>query len=204
MPVDTPTTDMLDRSAKRVVLIVQEYSLLAWSALRCLFSRPVYWEEMLEQADVIGAGSTPIVAIIGFFIGAVLALQSNNLLAAFGAQAYTGQFVGMTMLVELGPVLTGIVVSGRNASTMASQLGSMVVTEQIDAMRSLGFDPIRKLVAPRIAAAVVVLALLTLLADAVGIFGGGCMAVYLFHMDAEKYFVGTYSSFATMTFSREC
>ncbi len=186
---------MLDRDAKRVVLAVQEYTLYTWHAVLCLFSPPVYWRETLIQADMIGARSTYIVAVIGFFMGAVLALQSTSLLAILGATAYTGRFVGMTMLVELGPVLTGIIVAGRNASTMASELGSMKVTEQIDAMRSLGVDPIRKLVTPRLVATVAMLPFLTIVADAVGVIGGGWISILITHMDGHKYFSDTYSSF---------
>ena len=129
---------MIESTIKNVVWSVQEYTLYTWRSVLCLFSRPVYWTDTLVQADTIGAGSALIVALTGFFLGAVLALESDSLLAGFGATGYMGRFVGMTMLVELGPVLTGIIVAGRNASTMASELGSMVVTEQVDAMSSLG------------------------------------------------------------------
>jgi phospholipid/cholesterol/gamma-HCH transport system permease protein len=118
--------------------------------LNLSFRPPIYWTDFLIQSDIIGFGSLPIVILSGFFTGGVLALQSSATLSAFGATAVTGQFVSLTMIRELGAVLTGIMVSGRNASSMASELGSMVVTEQIDAMRALGVDPMRKLVTPRI------------------------------------------------------
>src|SRR6202044_1259966 len=100
-------------------------------------------------------------------------------LSAFGAAAVTGQFVSITMIRELGPVLTGIMVAGRNASSMASELGSMVVTEQIDAMRALGVDPMRKLVTPPIVATVTILMFLTIVADACGTFGGAAVPVFM-------------------------
>ena len=117
----------------------------------------------------------------------MLALQSAATLSAFGATAVTGQFVSLTMIRELGPVLTGIMVSGRNASSMASELGSMVVTEQIDAMRALGVDPIRKLVTPRIFATVAMLFFLTIVSDAFGIAGGGLVTVFLNHQNGTQY-----------------
>ena len=129
---------------------MQDYSLFAWRAVLNLFSPPIYWVDFLMQADIIGVGSAAIVLLAGFFTGAVLAVQSARPWPQFGATAVTGRFVSMSMIRELGPVLTGIMVSGRNASSMASELGSMVVTEQIDAMRALGVDPMRKLVTPRI------------------------------------------------------
>ena len=144
----------IERTAKQIVLTVQEYSLFAGRALMNLFRPPIYWTDFLIQCDIIGVGSLPIVILSGFFTGGVLALQSSATLSAFGATAVTGQFVSLTMIRELGAVLTGIMVSGRNASSMASELGSMVVTEQIDAMRALGVDPIRKLVTPRIFATI--------------------------------------------------
>src|ERR1700749_4145424 len=150
-------TNSIDNALKQLVLTVQDYCLFAWRAVMNCFRPPVYWTEFLMQSDIIGVGSLSIVVLSGISTGGVLALQSAATLAAFGATAVTGQFVSKTMIRELGPVLTGIMVSGRNASSMASELGSMVVTEQIDAMRALGVDPIRKLVTPRISACVTML-----------------------------------------------
>lgn len=181
-------TNPIERTAKEVVLTVQDYSIFAGRALMNLFRPPVYWTDFLLQADVIGVGSVSIVLLSGFFTGAVLALQSAATLAAFGATAVTGQFVSLSMIRELGPVLTGVMVSGRNASSMASELGSMVVTEQIDAMRALGVDPLRKLVTPRIFSSIVALLLLTIIADACGILGGAAVTVYLNHQNGTQYF----------------
>ena len=178
----------IDRTAQQIVLIVQEYSLFAWRAVMNLFRPPIYWADFLIQSDIIGVGSFPIVLLSGFFTGGVLALQSATTLSAFGATAVTGQFVSLTMVRELGAVLTGIMVSGRNASSMASELGSMVVTEQIDAMRALGVDPIRKLVTPRIFATITMLLFLTIVADAFGIMGGAAVTVFLNHQNGTQYF----------------
>jgi len=185
-------TIAIDRTAKQMVLAVQEYSLFAWQAMRNLFRPPIYWTDFLMQSDVVGVGSLPIVILSGFFTGGVLALQSAATLSEFGATAVTGQFVGLTMIRELGPVLTGIMVAGRNASSMASELGSMVVTEQIDAMRALGVDPIRKLVTPRIFSSIVMLLLLTIVSDAFGILGGAAVTVLISHQNGTQYFNSAY------------
>ncbi len=181
-------TTAINRTAKQIVLTVQEYSLFAGRAFLNLFRPPIYWTDFLIQSDIIGFDSLPIVILSGFFTGGVLALQSSATLSAFGAAAVTGQFVSLTMVRELGAVLTGIMVSGRNASSIASELGSMVVTEQIDAMRALGVDPMRKLVTPRIFASIAMLLFLTIVADAFGIAGGAAVTVFLNHQDGTQYF----------------
>jgi phospholipid/cholesterol/gamma-HCH transport system permease protein len=187
-------TNTIDRTAKQLVLTVQDYSLFAHRAVINLFRPPRYWPEFLVQSDIIGFGSASIVLLSGFFTGGVLALQSAATLAAFGATGLTGRFVSLTMIRELGPVLTGIMVSGRNASSMASELGSMVVTEQIDAMRALGVDPMRKLVTPRLFATITMLFFLTIVADAFGILGGGAVTVLMNHQDGTQYFSTAWES----------
>lgn len=189
MPVNT-----LDGIAKRIVKSVQDYAILSGKAVGNLFTRPRYVADMITQADLIGVGSIPIVILTGFFTGGVLALQSATQLAQFGATAVTGQLVSMSMIKELGPVLTSLMVSGRNASGMASELGSMMVTEQIDAMRALGTDPLRKLITPRIFATVFMLFFLTIISDAVGTMGGGVVAVFMMGQDGSQYFNRAYQS----------
>ncbi|HWG19912.1 MAG TPA: ABC transporter permease [Terracidiphilus sp.] len=184
--------DKIDRTAKQFVLTVQDYSLFAARALWNLFSPPVYWSDFILQSDIIGVGSITIVVFAGFFTGGVLAIQSAATLASFGATAVTGRFVSMSMIRELGAVLTGIMVSGRNASSMASELGSMVVTEQIDAMRALGVDPVRKLVTPRIYACITMLLFLTILSDFCGILGGAAVTVFMNHQNGTQYFSEAY------------
>ncbi|HEY1159318.1 MAG TPA: ABC transporter permease [Terracidiphilus sp.] len=177
----------IERTAKHIVLNVQDYSLFAHRAVTNLFRPPRYWPDFFIQSNIIGVGSSAIVLLSGFFTGGVLALQSAATLSEFGATAVTGRFVSITMIRELGPVLTGIMVSGRNASSMASELGSMVVTEQIDAMRALGVDPMRKLVTPRLFACISMLFFLTILADAFGIMGGGFVTVFMNHQNGTQY-----------------
>jgi phospholipid/cholesterol/gamma-HCH transport system permease protein len=178
--------------AKEKIAALQEYSLLSGRAIANLFSRPRYWADIYTQMDAIGVGSFPIVVLTGFFTGCVLALQSATALKDFGAVSKTGTLVALSMVKELGPVLTGLMVSGRNSSGMASEIGSMKVTEQIDAMRALGTDPIRKLVTPRILATVFMLVFLTILSDAVGIAGGALVSVTLLGLNASTYLHTSY------------
>lgn len=139
------------------------------------------------QMDIIGVGSFPIVVLTGFFSGAVMGLQMSRALATYGASGEMGQIVAITLVRELGPVLSSLLVAGRNASGMASELGSMKVTEQIDAMRALGTDPVQKLVTPRVIATCVTLPLLTIIADFVGLIGGFVVAYYMLNLTSSQY-----------------
>jgi phospholipid/cholesterol/gamma-HCH transport system permease protein len=180
--------------AKHKVLAVQQYTLLSIQSLANLFHKPLYFADMVQQADLIGVGSLPIVVLIGFFTGAVLAVQTANTLQRFGSITLIGQLVALSMVRELGPVLTGILVAGRNASGMASELGSMIVTEQIDAMRALGTDPMKKLVTPRVVSTTVMLFFLTILGDFVGLAGGLMVSKLLLRLDARQYWNNAWQS----------
>src|SRR5712671_1396225 len=176
------------------VLAVQDYSVLAGRALKNIFRKPRYIADTLQQADLIGVGSLPIVVLTGFFTGAVLALQTSDTLARFGSSSLTGQVVSLSMVRELGPVLTGLMVAGRNASGMASELGSMKVTEQIDAMRALGTDPGKKLVTPRVVGTVVMMFFLSIISDLLGLIGGFFVSYFMIGLDANQYWTMTYQS----------
>ncbi len=173
--------------AKGKVQSVQDYALLSWRSITNLFHRPRYPADMIQQADLIGFGSLPIVLAACFFTGAALALNSATTLSRFGALSLIGQLVSIGIVRELGPVLAGLVVAGRNASGMASELGSMIVTEQIDAMRALGTDPTKKLVTPRVVSTVVMLFFLTILGDLLGLLGGNVVATLLLGLDSHQY-----------------
>jgi phospholipid/cholesterol/gamma-HCH transport system permease protein len=122
-------------------------------------------------------GSLTVVLLTGFFTGAVLALQSGVTLDQFGARPVVGRLVSASMVKELGPVLTALMLAGRVGSGIAAELGSMVVTDQINALRALGTDPVRKLVVPRVLAGLFMAPVLTIIADFVGMIGGGVVAV---------------------------
>jgi phospholipid/cholesterol/gamma-HCH transport system permease protein len=173
--------------AKERIQTVQDYVFFSAQAVANFFRKPFYFADMVQQADFIGVGSLPIVVLTGFFTGAVLAVQASNTLERFGSITLVGQLVSLSMVRELGPVLTSLMVAGRNASGMASELGSMVVTEQIDAMRALGTDPMKKLVTPRVVATVFMLFFLTIISDLVGLTGGLFIAKALLRLDARQY-----------------
>src|ERR1700745_167487 len=182
MDLNSPT-----EFAKEKVTAVQEYTLLAAQSIANIFRKPLYFADMVQQADLIGVGSLPIVVLTGFFTGGVLALQTANTLQRFGSITLIGQLVSTSMVRELGPVLTGLMVAGRNASGMASELGSMIVTEQIDAMRALGTDPSKKLITPRVISTVFMLFFLTIVADFLGLLGGDMVAVLFLGLDSHQY-----------------
>jgi phospholipid/cholesterol/gamma-HCH transport system permease protein len=166
---------------------IQSYTLLACRAIANLFSRPIYWREIIIQMDRIGVGSLTIVLLTGFFTGAVLAIQSESALRRYGAVGMTGQLVSLTLIRELGPVLSALMLAGRIGSGIASELGSMVVSEQISAMRALGTDPTRRLVTPRMLAMIIMLPLLTIICDAAGMLGGWTIASYKLLISSNQY-----------------
>ena len=172
---------------KRPIFTLQDYILLSFEAFRDIFTPPVYWTDTLIQMDLIGVGSIPIIIVAFLSIGAVLVQNTANELTRFGMATWTGNGVALALVRELGPTITALLVAGRNASGMASELGSMVVTEQVDAMRALGTDPIRKLMTPRVMATAFVLPLLVATADLCGMIGGYLMAHLTLRMDAVQF-----------------
>ncbi|MBA3231909.1 MAG: ABC transporter permease [Acidobacteria bacterium] len=157
---------------KAALLEVQEYFIMVGKTARAAVTRPFYVRDIVEQFEIIGIGSLTVVLLTGMFTGMVLALQSGFTLDQFGARSMVGRLVSASMVKELGPVLTALMVAGRVGSGIAAELGSMMVTDQIAALRALGTDPIRKLVLPRILAGLVMVPLLTCVSVAVGLVGG--------------------------------
>jgi phospholipid/cholesterol/gamma-HCH transport system permease protein len=176
---------------KRPFLTFQEFVLLSLRAVRGIFQRPYYWDDLFLQMDMIGIGSLPVVILTGFFAGCIMALQMSRALQTYGATSQVGQLVAITLVREMGPVLTALMVAGRNSSGMASELGSMKVTEQIDAMRALGTDPVLKLVKPRLIATAILLPLLTVLADFIGMIGGWIVSCVMLSLTTTAHFWNT-------------
>ena len=172
---------------KKFLFQVQEITNLLWRSIKGLRKRPRYFREIVEQLDQIGVGSLGIVVLNGFFTGGVLILQAYPTLEYYGAQSNAGQGVATSLIRELGPVLTALMVAGRVGSAISAELGSMVVSQQIDAMRALGTSPVRKLVTPRIIALLIALPLLTISADMFGLVGGGLVARQLHGLDPKVY-----------------
>ena len=171
----------------RGIYQIQELSLLVWRVLRGTLSPPLYYREIVQQMDILGFGSLAIIVLTGTFTGIVLALNSANTLQKFGVQNVTGQLVATSLIRELGPVLTCLMLAGRAGSGIAAELGSMLVSEQIDAMRALGTDPIKKLVTPRIVALVTMAPMLTIVCDFVGVLGGLLISVTLLQQPSTVY-----------------
>lgn len=169
------------------MLELQEITHLLVASLRGLLKSPRYFGESIKQMDIIGVGSLPIIILTGFFTGGVLTLQSVPTLAYYGSQNQIGMLVAFTLIRELGPVLSALMVSGRVASAISAELGSMVVSQQIDAMRALGTDPTRKLVTPRVIALITMLPLLTVAADLFGLIGGAVTASSIFGIDYQTF-----------------
>jgi len=173
--------------AKDAVLEVQEYVRLIARVAHGLVTPPIYYRDIIEQFDSIGIGSLTVVLLAGLFTGMVLALNSGFTLDQFGARSMVGRLVSASMVKELGPVLTGLMVSGRVGAGIAAEIGSMLVTDQVAALRALGTDPVRKLVVPRVLAGVLMVPLLTMLATGIGIVGGWIVTVLQFHVASTVY-----------------
>jgi phospholipid/cholesterol/gamma-HCH transport system permease protein len=179
--------EVLVDAAKGMVASVQAYAEMSGRAFANIFSSPHYFQDTLEQMDFIGAGSMPIILLSGFFIGAVMVLQTGSQFIRFGQTSLTGDVVAIALVRELGPAFTGLLVTGRCATGIASELGSMLVTEQVDAMRAMGTDPSRKLVAPRLLAALLMLPLLTAIMDFIGLLGGCASSVFSLRLGAVEF-----------------
>jgi phospholipid/cholesterol/gamma-HCH transport system permease protein len=167
-----------------MILFVQ---ILGW-----IFRPPMQGQEILKQMEEVGVRSFPVVIITAAFTGMVLALQSFTGFKRFNMESMTGTVVALSMTRELGPVLTGVMVSGRVGSAMAAELGTMRVTEQIDALYTLATNPIKYLVVPRFLAAAIMLPILVVFADIIGILGGYLVSVQILRTNPILYFRRTW------------
>ena len=150
--------------------------------------RPPYdWQELLRQMVKVGVNSMPVVLLTAMFTGMVLALQTFTVLSRFSAESFVGSLVALSMVRELSAVLSGLIVAGRAGSAMGAELGTMRVTEQIDALEVMATDPVHYLVVPRVWATTITLPLLVILGNAVGIFGGYLVAVVLMGANPVAY-----------------
>ncbi len=166
--------------------------ILFYKTLTLTFRPPFDLRNLFKQIEEVGVKSIPVVLITGAFTGMVLALQSYTGFKRFNAEAFVGTVVALSMTRELGPVLSGLMVSGRVGSAMAADLGTMQVTEQIDALYTLATNPIKYLIVPRFLAAVIVMPILTIFADVIGILGGYLISVELLGSNPTIYIRRTY------------
>ena len=177
----------IGNTLKMWTFFFQDYTLLTIQSVRNIFASTRYFSDLVEQMDQIGVGSVLIVAVALFCVGGVVVLNAAAQFARFGETVLTGNAVSLALMRELGPVFTVLLVAGRNATAMASELGSMVVTEQVDAIRVFGIDPIRKLMTPRVLATVLVLPVLVAIGVVAGLLGGFVIANFVLHLGPEEF-----------------
>jgi phospholipid/cholesterol/gamma-HCH transport system permease protein len=163
------------------------YTEFVWTPCKACFGKPFYFKEVVEQLFQVGYRSLSIVTLTGIFTGMVMAFQTGMEMSRFGAKAYIGSVVSLSLVRELGPVLTALVIAGRVGAGITAELGSMKVTDQIDAMRAMATDPFKKLVVTRILALLIMVPVLTAVADLVGLFGGMVIAVTNLNVGFELY-----------------
>lgn len=180
------------RTAESFFREMGRFFLILWRVLVWTPRRPFDWRELLRQGVRVGVNSTPVILLTALFTGAVLALQTFAVLARFNAERYVGSIVGLSMVRELSCVIGGLVIAGRCGSAMGAELGSMRVTEQIDALEVMATDPVHYLMVPRVWATVVSLPLLVITGDAIGIVGGYLVSVVLMGANPVSYVDNTF------------
>jgi phospholipid/cholesterol/gamma-HCH transport system permease protein len=178
---------MVKLQTKELFNEFQEFYFLSFHGLLGVGKKPFYAKDTLEQMDYAGAGSFAIVVLVSLFIGMALSLQLSAELSRLGLKMYTGKVVGLSIIREIGPVLTALVFAGRVGSGMASELGSMILGHQVDTLRVFGVDPVKKLVTPRVVSSLIMVPALTFIGDAVSLFGGYFIAVFVSHQSGSVY-----------------
>ena len=172
---------------KELIGDLQDFYLLSIHGFLGVVRKPFYFKDTIEQMDYVGSDSFLIILLVSLFIGMALSLQLSAELALLGLKMYTGRIVGFSVIREIGPVTVALVFAGRAGAGMASELGSMVLGHQVDTLRVFGVDPISKLVTPRILSSLVMLPVLTIIGDAISIFGGYYIAVFVSHQSSTFY-----------------
>jgi phospholipid/cholesterol/gamma-HCH transport system permease protein len=188
--------DRFGRKGQQSVEYLGGLAALVADSVSAAFTRPFYSQEVLRQMDELGVKSLSITGITALFTGMVLALQSAYSLEAFGGKQFIGRVVSLSLVRELGPVLTALMVGGRVGSGITAELGSMTVTEQVDALRAMAISPIRRLVVPRMLATVVMMPVLSAIADLLGILGGMAIAIVSLQVSAGDYLTSIWQQLA--------
>jgi phospholipid/cholesterol/gamma-HCH transport system permease protein len=179
--------DRFGRKGQQIIEYIGGLAALVAETATAAVSRPFYSAEVLHQMDELGVKSLSITGITALFTGMVLALQTAYSLEAFGGKMFIGRVVSLSLVRELGPVLTALMVGGRVGSGITAELGSMTVTEQVDALRAMAISPTRRLVVPRVIATVVMMPVLSAIADLLGILGGLLIAILELQMTVADY-----------------
>jgi phospholipid/cholesterol/gamma-HCH transport system permease protein len=160
-----------------------DHAMLLGSAFAWLFRPPFRLRLFLEQMEFVGVGSLPIILLVGFFSGAVSAQQTIRALSIFGQERFVGATVGLSLALELAPVFTALMITARAGSGMATELGSMRITEQIDALSTFAVDPVQYLITPRVIASIIMMPIMTMVFNLVGLFGAYLYSIYLKQVD---------------------
>lgn len=188
--------DRFGRKGSQIVDYVGGLFQMVGQTIAACVTRPFYSAEMVSQMDELGVKSVAITGITAFVTGGVLALQTAYSLEAFGGKNFVGRIVSLSLVRELGPILTALMVAGRVGSGITAELGSMTVTEQVDALRAMAVSPIRRLVVPRTLAVLMMMPVLTAIADLLGILGGMGIAVLEIRMTAQDYITSIWQQLA--------
>jgi phospholipid/cholesterol/gamma-HCH transport system permease protein len=188
--------DRFGRKGSQTVDYIGGLFQMIWDTFVACFTHPFYSTEMVGQMDELGVKSVAITGITAFVTGGVLALQTAYSLEAFGGKNFVGRIVSLSLVRELGPILTALMVAGRVGSGITAELGSMTVTEQVDALRAMAVSPVRRLVVPRVLAVVLMMPVLTAIADVLGILGGMGIAVLEIRMTAQDYITSIWQQLA--------
>jgi len=181
---------MLDEMIKNLVNILEEIgdtTILSMQTLLYTFRGNFNWKDLLAQMERIGVDSLPVAIVTAAFVGMVFAVQIASEFVKYGAGDIVGGVMGIAVARELAPALTAVVIAGRVGSAFAAEIGTMAVTEQIDAIYAMGSDPIKHLVVPRFIASTLMLPILTVFADLIGFFGGYLVAIYVVGINSYGY-----------------
>ncbi len=172
---------------RRWLYELQQLTFFSAKMVAKCFGRPIYFYDTMEQMHFIGVGSLYLVLLTGLFAGQGMAIQFSYELAEMGSKTYLGRILAIAMIRELGPVLTGLMIAARVSSGITAEIAAMVSSNQIDALRAFGIDPIRKLASPRLISLLVMVPVLTVIADIVGIAGGWVVAKFISHVSSNLY-----------------
>ena len=186
----------LGRTALSITFWLGSFFIFACQGLAHMFSLPLQWAKVVQQVFFIGVKSVSVIALIGLFTGMVLGLQGYYTLVKFGAEGLLGAAVALSVIRELGPVLTAIMITGRAGSSMAAEIGIMRISEQIDALDAMDVNPVRYLVSPRLAAALICFPLLTAMFDVIGLLGGYLTGVMMLGVSPGIYWSRIHDSVA--------
>jgi len=172
---------------KLFIFELQQMFFFAAGMIEKIFRRPIYLYDTLEQMHFIGVGSLYLVVLTGLFAGQGMAIQFSYELADFGSSSYIGRILAIAIVRELGPVLTGLMIAARVSSGITAEIGAMVSSNQVSALKAFGVDPVRKLAIPRLISLLVMVPILTVIADAVAIIGGWVIAILVAHVSSNLY-----------------